>query len=222
MAIINLIIMGEIFRKVIAGHTVYAIWEISETADELLAGISLRPEEESLYLSFLAEERKKQWLAYRILIRSLLKPDDFPILYDETGKPYLAGSSFHISVTHSHELAAVIISSQGRVGIDIEKIRPKIIKVKDKFLNEQETAAIQPPDNLALLTLGWCAKEALYKLYGKRNLDFRENILLKFPESPENANFEGLIKNGPYQKGYILTSDIFRDFVMVVVLENAN
>jgi phosphopantetheinyl transferase len=105
--------MPELLRKIIDDHTLYAIWKISESVEELRSAINLREGEEHLYRSFVAESRQKQWLAYRILIRELLKPDEIPVEYDVSGKPYLAGSDFHISVTHTDELAAVIISRYG-------------------------------------------------------------------------------------------------------------
>src|SRR5512138_1292328 len=114
--------MPELLREIIDDHSLYAIWKITESVEELRSAIKLRESEEELYRSFVAEIRQKQWLAYRILIRELLKPKEFPVEYDVSGKPYLAGSDFHISVTHTDDLAAVIISRNGRVGIDIEKI----------------------------------------------------------------------------------------------------
>ena len=117
--------MAEIIRKFIDDTSLYSIWKITESVEELHRSIALKPSEEELYQSFVAESRKKQWLAYRILIRKLLEPQDFPVEYDEAGKPFLAGSHYHISVSHTGNLAAVIISSKGKVGIDLEKIRPR-------------------------------------------------------------------------------------------------
>lgn len=210
--------MGEIFRKEIAGQTIYAIWEISETTEELRSMITLNEDETRLYGTFLAEERKKQWLAYRILIRSILEPEAYPVAYDSSGKPYLAGSGFHISVTHSRDLAAVIISRKGRVGIDIEKIRPRIARVREKFLDEQENALIADED-LETLTLGWCAKEALYKLYGEKNLDFRKNIRLSLPIHRGSSTFTGSVQKEGHVTVYELSYRVLRDFILVYVAE---
>ncbi len=183
--------MGEIIRESVDQHSVYAVWEIREQLDELRQMLRLRPPEQKLYDSFVAEERKKQWLAYRILIRKLLDPDDIPVEYDPSGKPFLAGIDHHISVTHSFDLAGIIISRKKPVGIDIEKIKSRIEKVRDRYLSEAELKEIRDDQRLEMLTLGWCAKEALYKLYGLRNLDFRENIRVHFPESMDEPLFLG-------------------------------
>ncbi len=210
--------MAEIIRKFIDESSLYAIWKITESADELYGAIVLKPGEEELYRSFVAESRKKQWLAYRILIRKLLEPKDFPVEYDEVGKPFLAGSHYHISVSHTGDLAAVILSSKGKVGIDLEKIRPRIENVKDKFMNGYELDRLIQGHELEQMTLTWCAKEALYKLYGIRTLDFRQHMTVEVPASA-GTNFKARIKFGEKQDDYVLHSDLEGDCVLVYLME---
>jgi len=210
--------MAELLRKIIDEHTLYAIWQISESVEELRSAISFSEGEEILYQSFVAESRKKQWLAYRLLIRALLKPDNFPVEYDQSGKPFLAGSDFHISVTHTEDLAAVIISRHARVGIDIEKIKPRIEKVRDKFLHTEESSFIKKGKELEQLTLAWCAKEALYKLYGQRNLDFREDISVEIPTFA-GMKFTAEIRYGGKQDKYRLFSEKLGDIILVYLVE---
>jgi len=209
--------MAEILRKKIDEHSVYAIWHITESVEELEPAICRREGEAELYETFVAESRKKQWLAYRILVRRLLSPDDFPVEYDPCGKPYLAGSDYHISVTHSDDLAAVIIS-RGKAGIDLEKIRPRVAKVKDRFMSEKELSAVGTERELEQMTLTWCAKEALYKFYGQRTLDFREQIHVEIPPRAGMPFSAGIFFEGKHSR-YRLQSEIIRDFVMVYLLE---
>ncbi len=42
----------------------------------------------------------------------------------------------HISITHSHDFSAIIISDE-TVGIDIELQREKIIRIADKFCDSE-------------------------------------------------------------------------------------
>lgn len=186
---------------------------------ELLSKINLQPHEQKLFDSFLAEERKKQWLACRIMIRSLLVPEDFPVEYDPTGKPFLPGSSYNISVSHSRERAAVILSRNHQVGIDIEKITPRILRVREKFLNERELSSWAHTENLELLTLAWSAKEAIYKLYGLRNLDFRKNITLHLPDTGLPMNFTGVVGRGDFHREYTLSGEKIDDYILVYVLD---
>lgn len=210
--------MAEILRKIIDEHTVYAIWQIKETTDELLAMIVLSDDEAELFNSFVAESRKKQWLAYRILLRSLLEPQNFPVRYDDHGKPYLAGCEYHISVTHTDDMAAVILSRHRKVGIDSEKIKPRIEKVWEKFLNDEEMSAIGQERKLELMTLAWCAKEALYKVYGERSLDFRENMVLSIPDRA-GKSFSGEIRVRGNIHKYHLFSEMVNDYILVYLLD---
>jgi phosphopantetheinyl transferase len=210
--------MAELRRFYIDDQSVYAIWHITESTDKLRSAINLNESEEILYRSFVAESRKKQWLAYRLLIRELLKPDEFTVEYDQSGKPFLAGSEYHISVTHTEDLAAVIISGNARVGIDIEKIKPRIIKVKDKFLNDSESCAISEQREIEQLTIAWCAKEALYKIYGVRNLDFRENIFVQIPEQA-GIEFEAWIILGGQKEEYRLFCEKSNGYILVYALD---
>jgi phosphopantetheinyl transferase len=210
--------MALFLRKTIDEQSFYAIWQITETTEELRSSITLKKEEENLYQAFVAENRKKQWLAYRILLKTLLAPADISIEYDPSGKPFLAGSLMHISVTHTEDLAAVIISRNARVGIDIEKVRSRIEKVKDKFLSNEEASSINKETELEQLTLAWCAKEALYKLYGLRNLDFRENIRVDIPSST-GTDFNAFILNGNQKQNYRLKSDKYGEFIIVYLVE---
>lgn len=210
--------MAELLRKIIDDHSLYAVWKITESVEELQSAIILRESEETLYQSFVAESRKKQWLAYRILVRELLKPDEFPVEYDASGKPYLAGSDFHISVSHTDDLAAVIISRHAKVGIDIERMRPRIENVRERFLNMEESASIEKENELEQLTIAWCAKEALYKLYGLRNLDFRENIYVAIPASAEMM-FPAEIRIGGKITKYQLHSALINGYVLVYLMD---
>lgn len=210
--------MAEILRKIIDEHTVLAAWQITESTETLQNYITLKEDEKFLYDQFVAESRKKQWLAYRILIRRLIEPEDYAIEYDHTGKPFLAGSYYHISVTHTDDLAAVIISKKWKVGIDTEKIKPRIHKVRDKFMNEEEMSALKASRETEQMTLIWCAKEALYKYYGKRALDFRENISVQGPlrcgtDFTASVSFEG------NHEHFRLFSEMINDCIMVYLME---
>lgn len=214
--------MPEIFRKNIDRDSMFAVWKISETAENLLKMIDLGKAERELFDTFMVESRKKQWLAYRILIRSMLEPENYPVEYDPSGKPFLAGSRYHISVTHSGDLAAVIISSSGLVGIDIEKVRPRIFNVREKYLSESELSNAGLPDYCTWLTVAWCAKEALYKLHGKKGLDFRSNIHLDIPGGESFSKFRGEIRQGGDHRAYLLNCEQLGDYVLVYTVESAH
>jgi phosphopantetheinyl transferase len=154
------------------------IWHITETTDELLSQIQLSSLENSTFLNFRHDLRKKHWLAYRVLLKQLLAPAPAGLSYDSEGKPLLDSGSHHISVSHAGEYAAAVISERVAVGIDIEKMKDRVERVKDRFLHQKELEAIGAENRLARLYVYWCGKEALYKLYGKPSVDFRNDIYI--------------------------------------------
>lgn len=209
--------MGVLYIREVEGPAQIGVWQIDEEAGELYSALKLSAAEEALYASFRTEPRRLQWLAYRRLLREMTGPCDVHIRYDEAGKPFLTDLSWHISVTHTGSFSGVILSKTVRVGIDMEKIRPRIEHVREKFLSDEELAAIPVNCRLEYLTLGWCAKEALYKLYGYRSMDFRENMRLDFPDHLEGLPFPGKVvmrdRIIPYQLFYEQQDDLFTVWV---------
>lgn len=61
---------------------------------------------------------------------------------------------------------------------------------------------IEDKDRIDQLYVTWCAKEAIYKLHGKKNISFREHIKL------EPFNYEG---SGSFH-AMLVTSNLHRKF----------
>ena len=85
---------------------------------------------------------------------------DVDLYYDENGKPHLKDGK-HISITHSFNFSAVIVSNS-IVGVDIEKQRDKIKIVAPKFIGYEEQY-LKDQDLVKKLTVIWCIKESLFK-----------------------------------------------------------
>lgn len=172
--------MPVVFNKQIDENTILGVWKIEETEAQLLAGLQLKQHELDIIQSLSNGKRSLQWLSTRLLLRTLLKTNDYiDCQIDEHGKPYLANIDAHISLSHSYDYAAVIVSKTNKVGIDIELIKHKIKSIKHKFLSDIELAQKQIGDNTNGLYVAWCAKEAIYKWHGKKGLEFRQHIHIK-------------------------------------------
>jgi phosphopantetheinyl transferase len=166
-----------------------AIWHIAEEKKFFLQKVPLQRE-------ITHPHKQLQHLAGRYLLQHLYP--DFPyhlIEIADTRKPFLPDEEYHFSISHCGDYAAVIVSKEHRVGIDIEIVTPKIERVKDKFLNEEELSWIagrQLPDDgqyINQLTLLWSCKEAIFKWYGSAEVDFKKDIHLK----PFDISAEGII-----------------------------
>lgn len=95
------------------------------------------------------------------------------------------GESYHLSITHSFELAAVMFSKFRMVALDLEKIDSRVGRVSHKFLNAAEDEMLkEATDVVYTQTLIWSAKETLYKFYGVKELDFRQHMTI-FTNKPQ-------------------------------------
>jgi phosphopantetheinyl transferase (holo-ACP synthase) len=119
---------------------------------------------------------------------------DFPydlIRIADTRKPYLPGEQYHFSISHCGDFAAAVVSSNHRVGIDIEIPSPRIHLIAKKFLSEKEKEYLKSDDKLFVeqrdlnekaetkfLTFLWSAKESIFKWYGIGQVDFRSHMSL--------------------------------------------
>ncbi len=152
------------------------VWEINETIDELYLKIILSEKELSYYQILKTENRRKQWLAYRIALLGLNDFCHYSIDYNEIGKPFFIDRSTHMSVSHSGRYAQAIVSEKNRVGVDVEVVSETAFKVRHKFMSESELILIDKidPNHYALFV--WCGKEAIYKAMGKLGVIFAEDI----------------------------------------------
>ena len=166
------------YKEIINPDVVIGLWRLDESPGELKKMVALDHEAEDYFTSFSNEKRKKQWLGYRLLLQQLLEVDSLNITYDKSGKPFIPGASFHFSVSHSGEYSAAIIDRSNPVGIDIEKIRDRIERVKERFLSEMELQNIGTENRNEKLHVCWGAKESLYKAYGNPEVDFMSNMHL--------------------------------------------
>lgn len=172
--------MPIVFNKRIDDETILAVWKIEETEEQLLSSLQLKQHELDVIASLSNGKRALHWLSTRVLLRTLLNTADYiDCRMDEHGKPYLVNSTTHISLSHSYDYAAVIISKNKKVGVDIELIKHKIKSIKHKFLSDVELAQKQIGDNTNGLYVSWCAKEAVYKWHGKKGLEFKQHIHIK-------------------------------------------
>jgi len=218
--------MPLFFQKNINSTTKLAIWKIEESEAFFLSYVPLQTD-------ITHPHKRLQHLAGRYLLRFLFP--DFPqdeILIASTRKPFLPNEQYHFSISHCGDYAAAIVSSNQHVGIDIEIQRPTVAKVAHKFLNNQEklmvdswqlTESTIPHDFLltthySLLTTIWCAKEAIFKWWGKGEVDFRQMIQLDgFTGNNDGEIIAKFIKNEqifPLQLHY----QIFSNLCLVWVL----
>src|SRR5690606_10955887 len=144
-------------------NTTVKIWKITESFDALLKPVALREVCMQRVMGMKSELHQRGFLSVRHLLAEF-GYTDHDLFYDENGKPHLKDGK-HISITHSFQFSAIAISNQ-EIGIDIEKQREKIKIIAHKFTDyETDYLLEKASDYVRKLSVIWCAKESLYKLF---------------------------------------------------------
>ncbi len=156
-------------------------------------------------------EKRKEWASSRLAIAAALETLNIPypgFFKDEHGKSQSMSGHGFVSLTHTLGFAAAIYHRDNPVGIDMEFIREKILRIGFRFLAERELDFLEKDP--IHYTMAWSAKESIFKCQGKKGISFRESILL-----------EPFSKDAQFIKGKIHGTD-FADhhYQVKVIVEN--
>ena len=167
--------MGLYLKKELDNEAVIGVWQITETEEELKE-LSSTPSDEMEEISFIrSESLRKQRLAVRALLNTLFDEKVY-LSHHDNGKPYLENNPVNISITHTEKYVAVILHEEENVGIDIESLDRDFSVVEKKALSEDEIDDLEDEKRNEQLAIYWCAKEAVFKLLSRYNVDFAEQI----------------------------------------------
>ena len=167
--------MALYLKKELDNQATIAVWQITETEEELKA-LSATPSDEMEEISFIGSESlRKQRLAVRALLNTLFE-DKVYLSHHDNGKPYLENNPTNISITHTEKYVAVILHDEEDCGIDIESLDRDFSVVEKKALSEDEIDDLDDDRRNEQLAIYWCAKEAIFKLLSRYNVDFAEQI----------------------------------------------
>jgi phosphopantetheinyl transferase len=189
--------------------TKLAIWELTESEDFFAASVTIQN-------NVTHPNKRLQHLAGRYLLPYLFP--DFPyssIAIADTRKPYLPDEQYHFSISHCGNYAAAIVSTEERVGVDIELYTERVHRIKHKYLHALELEFVNSIVNekqTELLTLLWSAKEAMFKWWGNGDVDFSEVLriepFLMMQHGIIQARFEKGETNIPLKLHYRMMENI--------------
>ena len=191
----------------------WGLWHINESEDSLREQLG---ELESTPPTFTNPRKRQEFLAGRLLLRELLnamKLHFTGIKKDEYGKPYLKNLPHHISLSHSFPYVAAIIDQDNIVGIDLEQPKDKLFRVAARIHSPEELA--DAGENLTKHCVYWCAKEALIKVYGKKDLTLAGDLKIGPFELKNEGTISGSIIAGEQPTKLFLKYRVFDDFVLV-------
>ncbi len=169
-----------------------AIKIIESQEEEALDFLSFR--EKLSFANISHPEKRKEWATARMAMRDALEVLHVPypgFFKDEHGKSQVMNGNGFVSLSHTEGLAGAIFHRDTPVGIDMDFIREKILKIGFRFLDKSELDFLEK-DPLHY-TMAWSAKESIFKCQGKRGVSFRNNILLE-PFSSDATIIKGKVR----------------------------
>jgi 4'-phosphopantetheinyl transferase len=163
----------------------------------------------------LIDKRSIEKQAALYVVRTILKDDQIEVLYKESGKPYLA-SDVKISISHSYDWLTMLFSfNKTEIGVDIEKVRDKILNIKDKFLSKKELQHLKDAP-LEKYTIYWGAKEAIYKALDITGLNFSEQIFIEdFTYTHTGGIICAIVNYSNSEKKHTLHYKVLDNYILV-------
>lgn len=161
----------------IDSDSVMAIWHIQESVAELSEILPKYLQKTDFELLTITKQQQ-EWLSSRILVHKIcyfIDKSYADLQKDVFGKPFLhiENQVIHLSISHSFPYSVVALHKKKAIGVDIEQINPKLERIAKRMFHADELQWATTLQDFALL---WCAKEAMYKWYGKRGIDFRQHL----------------------------------------------
>lgn len=130
---------------------------------------------------------------------------------------------FHFSISHCGNFAAAIVSSSQRVGIDIELITPRVEKIKHKFLHPNELTEwkideLNDLKRIETLTLLWSCKEAMFKWWGRGDVDFSEVMRIDASDIAEKGILKARFTKNEFDQELMLYYHLNNNLSLVWVI----
>ena len=128
-----------------------------------------------------ALSRRKEILSEKILIEKIFPKQNVKLLHNDAGMPLLS-NGVNVSISHTRNHIAMMVSKHHKVALDIEHINDRVKKVARMFLRNDETFT-----TIEEMLVVWCVKETMYKLFSSLNLTFDEIYVRPFKIMPQGT-----------------------------------
>ena len=207
--------MALYLRKKLDNKAEIAVWQVTETEEELKNITSVPTDEMEEISLFRSESQRKQKLAVRALINEVFEEKMY-LNHHDNGQPYLENCATNISITHTENYVAIIIHDEEEVGIDVESLDRDFSVVEQKALSEDEIDDLEKDKRNEQLAIYWCAKEALFKRMALNRVVYSEQIEVeKFNVRKEGELEATFIHKDEHEEEFELEYMIFDHHVLV-------
>jgi 4'-phosphopantetheinyl transferase len=193
------------------------IWHITESFEDLFDEVLLKDVSLIRINNMKALLHQKGFLSIRKLLQEIGYTDE-DLFYDETGKPNLLDGK-NISITHSFEYSAIIVSEQVP-GIDLEMQRQKIITIAEKFMDTEFDFLPKEKnqDFIQKSTVIWGVKEAIFKIENEVGISFKNHISV-FPFEMDEGKTSAILTFGTQVKEFSIQFEIVENYIVVVAFQ---
>ena len=207
--------MALYLRKKLDNKAEIAVWQVTETEQELMNITSVPTDELEEISLFRNESHRRQKLAVRALINEVFEEKMY-LNHHDNGKPYLENCATNISITHTDKYVAIIIHDDEEVGIDVESLDRDFAVVEKKALSEDEIDDLNDEKKNEQLAIYWCAKEALFKRMALNRVVYSEQIEVeKFNVRKEGELEATFIHKDEHEEDFELEYMMFDRHVLV-------
>ncbi|MFO7256659.1 MAG: 4'-phosphopantetheinyl transferase superfamily protein [Bacteroidota bacterium] len=192
----------------------WGLWRIEEDETQLEAAAA---SPERIPETIRHPHKRLEWHAARVLVKTLMHRCGLTfhgIIKDTFGKPFPAGSDYHLSLSHSYPYVAAYLHATNSVGIDIQPPRPSLLRIAHRILDPSELAFAGSDLNTHCVI--WCAKEVLIKVHGRKDLIFSKNLKISPFSINSKGYFSGSIIVGPTETEVRLYYEMHPAFALVL------
>lgn len=211
--------MGCITKHYLNEYSILGVWKIDEDINSLMELVVLDNDEKKKYKCFSSNSRKLEFLSVRALLAELIGKEA-KIVYNKNNKPFLKDGSRFISISHSFKLTSILLSTNEKVGIDLEYMSTNIAAIAFKFLNRKEKVTKELEDRKYHLYIHWCAKEALYKICDKEGISIRKNITIEPFKLNESGEIKGNVHTDKIKESFGLYYSKYDNYAIVWTKKN--
>jgi 4'-phosphopantetheinyl transferase len=203
-----------LLHQIINENSIIYIWKIEESIDVLLSQVILKEKSLNRLNHMKSESHQKGFLAVRMLLQHI-NLTDHDLFYSETGKPLLTTGQ-NISITHAFDFSVIMIS-ENCCGIDIEKMKEKIVKIGPRFCDEPHLNVKHSSLEMAIqkYTIAWGVKEAVFKIKNEVGISFPKHIHLKPFEIDDKNSVEVILCFNGQKETFFANYQAIENYMLV-------
>ncbi len=193
-------------------HLQALVWEIESDLEENQWIDLLSEADQGRFKHFKNPSKKLEFLNTRAALHHLTD-GNIDLSYSERGAPQL-NNYRGVSISHNKKYAAVVVSKEHMVGIDLEAFRPQMLKLTKRFLSQQEINSLSSSNEEIFSLAYWSAKETLIKIEDDPGLDLRKEIRISPFAYRATGMSKGIIRKNGNLKTYPLFFKFEKDFCL--------